>query len=268
MILVAMGILAYDLYRELIYRRALSAAPTGTLPPLPELRWRASLALALLAWGPLLLALSIVVGPSGTAGVRVSQTSGTLLGTLNPGVHFGMPPVEKAALFDTRDQIFTTGTGKDGKAVAANVTTYSQLLRRASERRSDAGVGHNGALPARPRAAGLHPRQSGTAGRERDCSSNSGQRRARVGSALHGAGCVFRPARRAAAAGGGADCSEADGGRDCGEGSDATRHPLAPECAQGLETLLLKERRIRIIRQVAVSKVVQRPGVSNANCGL
>ena len=77
MILVAVVILAYDLYRELIYRGALSAAPTGTLPPLPELRWRASLALALLAWGPLLLAFSIVVAPSGTAGVRVSQTSGT-----------------------------------------------------------------------------------------------------------------------------------------------------------------------------------------------
>jgi hypothetical protein len=77
MILVAMVILANDLYRELIYRRALSAAPTGTLPPLPELRWRTSLALALLAWGPLLLAFSIVVVPNGTAGVRVSQTSGT-----------------------------------------------------------------------------------------------------------------------------------------------------------------------------------------------
>jgi hypothetical protein len=77
MILVAMVILANDLYRELIYRRALSAAPTGTLPPPPELRWRTSLALALLAWGPLLLAFSIVVVPNGTAGVRVSQTSGT-----------------------------------------------------------------------------------------------------------------------------------------------------------------------------------------------
>lgn len=75
MILVAMGILAYDLYRELIYRRALSAAPTASLPPLPQLRWRTSLALALLAWGPLLLAFSIVVVPSGTAGVRVSQTA-------------------------------------------------------------------------------------------------------------------------------------------------------------------------------------------------
>ena len=128
MILAAMSILAYDLYRELIYRRALSAAPTGTLPPLAQLRWRTSLALALLAWGPLLLAFSIVVVPSGTAGVRVSQTSGTLPGTLYPGVHFVMPLVEEVALFDTRDQIFTTGTGEDGKAAAANVTSKGQLL--------------------------------------------------------------------------------------------------------------------------------------------
>jgi len=128
MILVAMSILAYDLYRELMYRRALSAAPTGTLPPLPQLRWRTSLALALLAWGPLLLAFSIVVVPSGTAGVRVSQTSGTLPGTLYPGVHFVTPLVEEVALFDTRDQIFTTGTGEDGKAAAGNVTAKNQLL--------------------------------------------------------------------------------------------------------------------------------------------
>jgi regulator of protease activity HflC (stomatin/prohibitin superfamily) len=128
MILAAMSILAYDLYREWIYRRALSVAPTGPLPALPQLRWQTSLALALLAWGPLLLAFSIVVVPSGTAGVRVSQTSGTVPGTLYPGVHFVMPLIEDVALFDTRDQIFTTGTTEDGKAAAGNVTTKAQLL--------------------------------------------------------------------------------------------------------------------------------------------
>src|SRR5579863_2859216 len=128
MILAAMSILAYDLYRELMYRRALSAAPAGPLPPLPQMRWRTSLALALLAWGPLLLAFSIVVVPSGTAGVRVSQTSGTLPGTLYPGVHFVMPLIEEVALFDTRDQVFTTGLSEDGKKAAGNVTAKSQLL--------------------------------------------------------------------------------------------------------------------------------------------
>ncbi len=57
-----------------------------------------------------LLALSIVVVPSGMAGVRVSQFSGTRPGTLNPGVHFVKPLLETVALYDTRDHIFATGT--------------------------------------------------------------------------------------------------------------------------------------------------------------
>ena len=129
MILVAVSILLYDLYREVLYRRAV-AAPQGeaVVPPRPQLRWRTSLALALLAWGPLLLAFSIFVVPSGMAGVRVSQMSGTLPGTLYPGVHLLMPLVEDVALFDTRDQVFTTGTPEDGKAAATNVSAKNQLL--------------------------------------------------------------------------------------------------------------------------------------------
>ena len=127
MILAALSILAYDLYREVLYRRAL-AMPGVSLPAEPEWRWRTSLSLGLLAWGPILLAFSIVVVPSGTAGVRVSQTSGTLAGTLYPGVHFVMPLIEEVALFDTRDQVFTTGVSEDGKAAAGNVESKSQLL--------------------------------------------------------------------------------------------------------------------------------------------
>ncbi len=127
MILAAVSILGYDLYRELLYRRAL-ATPGSTLPSQPEWRWRTSVALALLAWGPILLAFSIVVVPSGTAGVRVSQTSGTLAGTLYPGAHFVIPLVEDVVLFDTRDQVFTTGMSEDGKNAAGNVSSKSQLL--------------------------------------------------------------------------------------------------------------------------------------------
>ena len=127
MMLVALGILGFDLYREILYRRALTT-PGATAPARPEWRWRTSLALVFLAWGPMLLAGSIVVVPSGTAGVRVSQTSGTLPGTLYPGVHFVTPLVEDVALFDTRDQVFTTGVSEDGKIAAANVTTKSQWL--------------------------------------------------------------------------------------------------------------------------------------------
>ncbi len=110
MIATAVGILAHDIW--LGTRKRLAQAEGATEPSLPEprMRWRASLALALLAWGPIFLALGIVVVPSGMAGVRVSQTSGTLPGTLYPGVHFVTPLAETVALFDTRDQLFTTGT--------------------------------------------------------------------------------------------------------------------------------------------------------------
>src|SRR6202162_6377873 len=77
MMVAAVCILTYDLYRELLYRRALET-PGGSVGAAPVVvRWRTSLALAMLAWGPLLIAFSIVVVPSGTAGVRGSQGSGT-----------------------------------------------------------------------------------------------------------------------------------------------------------------------------------------------
>src|SRR5439155_24169046 len=117
MIVIAAGILAYDFYLEIRHRQA-QATPEGTPTVAPHIRWRASLALALLAWGPLLIAAGIVVVPSGMAGVRVSQTKGTLPGTLYPGAHFVTPLAENVALFDTRDQLFTTGESEDAKAAA------------------------------------------------------------------------------------------------------------------------------------------------------
>src|ERR1039458_1419682 len=67
-------------------------------------------------------------GPRGMAGIRISEVSGTVPGTLYPGVHFVTPLVEDVALFDTRDQVFTTGVSEDGKSAAANVSSKSQLL--------------------------------------------------------------------------------------------------------------------------------------------
>src|SRR6266576_7145435 len=112
MMVIAAGILAYDFYLEIRHRQA-QAMPEAAPTAAPHIRWRASLALALLAWGPLLIAAGIVVVPSGMAGVRVSQTKGTLPGTLYPGVHFVTPLAENVALFDTRDQLFTTGSPED-----------------------------------------------------------------------------------------------------------------------------------------------------------
>ena len=127
MILAAIGTLSYDWYGQTLYRRAL-ATPGAALPPAPKARWRTSLALAFLAWGPILLAFSIVIVPPGRAGVRVSQTSGTVPGTLYPGFHMVKPLVEEVALFDTRDQLFTTGVAEDGKIAAENINGKPQLL--------------------------------------------------------------------------------------------------------------------------------------------
>ena len=134
MMVTAAGMLAYDLYFLVQYRRALAAGGPEPLPRLPYVRWRGEVALALMAWGPMLLALGIVVVPSGTAGVRVSQTSGTLVGTLYPGVHFITPLVENVVLFDTRDQLFTTGaTEQPGKAVSKNEGKPEPLEVQAKE---------------------------------------------------------------------------------------------------------------------------------------
>jgi len=128
MMVAAACILAYDLYREMLYRRAMET-PGGAVAAEPVVvRWRTSLALAMLAWGPLLVASSIVIVASGMAGVRVSQMSGTVPGTLYPGAHMVMPLVEDVALFDTRDQVLTTGVSEDGTAAATNVSAKTQLL--------------------------------------------------------------------------------------------------------------------------------------------
>jgi regulator of protease activity HflC (stomatin/prohibitin superfamily) len=90
--------------------------------------------LVLLGWGPIVLALGIVVVPSGMAGVRVSQTSGTLPGVLYPGAHFVVPLAETVVLFDTRDQLFTTGALEDeSKAVSGKGIKSEPLNVQAKE---------------------------------------------------------------------------------------------------------------------------------------
>lgn len=111
----AAAILLYDLLRLAGKVRGEAAPPAEgqvpslRLPPKPDqVRWSLAAKLAGIAWLPLLTGLSITVVPSGQAGVRVSQFSGTLPGTLHPGVHFTKPLVERISLFDTRDRVYTT----------------------------------------------------------------------------------------------------------------------------------------------------------------
>jgi len=127
MIAAAIALLSRDLYLLSQHKRK-QAIPDTPAQPAPTTHWRGALALALLAWGPILLATGIVVVPSGTAGVRVSQTSGTEPGTLYSGVHFVTPMSESVVLFDTRDQLFTTGAVEDGKAASTKPAPKNELL--------------------------------------------------------------------------------------------------------------------------------------------
>jgi len=104
-LLTAAAIVAgYDLYR---LSSPPLAAQAGAAP-----RWSLAGRIAALALLPLLAGLSIQVVPSGMAGVRVSQISGTLPGTLYAGFHLVVPLVQTVALYDVRDQIFETTLGE------------------------------------------------------------------------------------------------------------------------------------------------------------
>src|SRR5881396_3036841 len=118
------ALVAYDVYLSAQLRRLLSrnktdesGAEVGTLArrPFRPVRWR--LALQLTTAGALLLLIteSFAVVPDGAAGVRVSQFWGARPGTLYPGVHLVTPFVDSVALYDTREQVYTTAATETGK---------------------------------------------------------------------------------------------------------------------------------------------------------
>ena len=104
----ALVIVAYDFYLAESYHRLMARGAAENKPAPKPIRWTTATKLVMMAMLPLLFGLSIVVVPSGTAGVRVSQVSGTLPGTLYPGAHFIKPLIERVVLFDMRDHIYTT----------------------------------------------------------------------------------------------------------------------------------------------------------------
>ena len=77
-------------------------------PDTSSIRWRLFTRYVVIAVLLLLPGLSIVVVPSGMAGVRVSQVSGTVGGTIYPGTHFVSPLVQHVELYNVRDQIYST----------------------------------------------------------------------------------------------------------------------------------------------------------------
>ena len=110
LLVAAAAITLYDCYRR--YQ---------AVEPERSLRWRASARLAALALAPLLAGLAIEVVPAGMAGVRVSQMSGTVPGTLYPGLHLVLPLVQSVDLFDVRDQVFQTTLGEKAAGPAGAV---------------------------------------------------------------------------------------------------------------------------------------------------
>src|SRR5438105_4270471 len=91
----AVLILAWDLYQILKPKKAPEPGdlPFGALPE-PEVRWGVTRRLAVASVVPFLVALSIAVVPSGSAGVRVNQFAGARPATLYPGVHWTIPLIE------------------------------------------------------------------------------------------------------------------------------------------------------------------------------
>jgi regulator of protease activity HflC (stomatin/prohibitin superfamily) len=113
-------------------RARLHIAPEN-LPAKPQLYWTTAKWAFLGAWLPLFLAAGIVVVPSGMGGVRVSQTSGTRPGTLYPGVHWAMPLVDSVVVYDLRDQILTTSSGKDGLESLSESESKASAVKKAGD---------------------------------------------------------------------------------------------------------------------------------------
>jgi regulator of protease activity HflC (stomatin/prohibitin superfamily) len=95
---------AWRLLRRMLSEQGAKSAEAGPV----EVRWRLAARLVGLAWLPLLPSLAVVVVPSGMAGVRVSQVSGTLPGTLYPGTHLVVPLIQRVELYNTRERVYTT----------------------------------------------------------------------------------------------------------------------------------------------------------------
>jgi len=113
----ALAIPLYGLYLRLMLKRRKAAGEAEFETPEP-ISWRTPVALVLVACLPLLIASSIVVVPSGMGGVRISQVSGTLPGTLFPGVHIVTPLMDSVETFDLRDHLFTAGAAEGAKTSA------------------------------------------------------------------------------------------------------------------------------------------------------
>jgi len=123
----AAGMVLYDIYLAFELSRILrrSEYPTESEPPLETsarvpavprprraLRWNTAAKLIALAALSGFAGSSIVVVPDGQAGVRVSQISGVLPGTLYAGTHIVIPLFDRVVLYDVRDKVLSTAASE------------------------------------------------------------------------------------------------------------------------------------------------------------
>src|SRR5256886_11387896 len=118
------ALVAYDVYLSEQLRRLLSrnktdesGAEVGPLArrPLQPVRWRLALQLTVAGVLLLLITESFAVIPDGAAGVRVSEFWGARPGTLYPGMHLITPLVDSIAIYDTREQVYSTVAAENPK---------------------------------------------------------------------------------------------------------------------------------------------------------
>jgi regulator of protease activity HflC (stomatin/prohibitin superfamily) len=112
----AAGVVAYDVYLAMKFQKLMGSGEPGAAEkagPSRPIRWPLAAKLFGWAWAPLLLALSVAMVPEGSGGVRISQISGVQQGTLYPGLHLVVPFVQRMAVYDLRDHLFTTNATSD-----------------------------------------------------------------------------------------------------------------------------------------------------------
>lgn len=114
--IIALTIIAQYIYKNFAPRK--EGSEEEEIAAAPD--WKTPAKLVALGVLPMLIASSIAIVPSGSAGVRISQLSGTKAGTLYPGVHFIVPLIDSVEVFDMRDKLFTTGEEPGRKEARAS----------------------------------------------------------------------------------------------------------------------------------------------------
>src|SRR3989440_5397843 len=129
------ALVAYDVYLSEQLRRLLSRnktdesrAEVGPLArrPLQPVRWRLALQLTVAGVLLLLITESFAVIPDGAAGVRVSEFWGARPGTLYPGMHLITPLVDSIAIYDTREQVYSTLAAENPKQKSDVLTVQAR----------------------------------------------------------------------------------------------------------------------------------------------